>query len=45
MDRVFECLEALDMLVSTNEVTHLIGLAKAKEMDDYPKVPPSAKSL
>jgi hypothetical protein len=44
MDRVFECLEALDMLVSTNEVTHLIGLAKAQEMDDCLKFPYQRKT-
>lgn len=35
MDRVFCCLEALDMLVDRDEVTHLIGVARAKEMGDW----------
>jgi hypothetical protein len=44
MDRVFECLETLDMLVSTNEMTHLIGLAKAQEMGDCVKFPHKTKA-
>ena len=35
MDRVFCCLEALDLLVDNSEMTHLVGLAKAREMSDW----------
>ena len=39
MDRVFACLEALDLLVDRDEVKHLIGVARAKEMGDWLKFP------
>ena len=32
------------MLVSTNEMTHLIGLAKAQEMGDCVKFPHQTKA-